>query len=188
MGKTLNKAIEFATKVHADQFRKGTDIPYILHPLEAATIVGTMTTDDEIIAGAVLHDVVEDTDTTVEELSELFGERVAKLVAAESEDKRENLSADVTWKIRKQETLDHLIDAPIEVKMITLGDKLSNMRAIHRDYNVIGDNLWQRFNQKDKNEHHWYYQGIADCLLELKSHQAYKEYRDLIHKTFGKAK
>ena len=184
MGALLNQAIIFATKTHKGQFRKGTQIPYILHPMEAAAIVGTMTTDDEIIAGAVLHDVVEDTDTTVDEIKELFGERVAAIVASESEDKREDKPAESTWKIRKQETLDHLKTAPIDVKMITLGDKLSNIRAIYRDYNTIGDELWQRFNQKDKNEHYWYYQGVADCLAELNIHQAYKEYCDLINKTF----
>ena len=179
MGKILNAAIELATKIHADQFRKGTQIPYILHPLETAAIVGTMTTDDEIIAGAVLHDAVEDTDTTIEQVELLFGERVAKLVAAESEDKRENLSAESTWKIRKQETLEHLKTASLEVKMITLGDKLSNIRAINRDYNSIGDSLWQRFNQKDKNEHYWYYQSIADCLVELNEYPVYREYCEL---------
>lgn len=184
MGILLNKAIVFATEAHEGQFRKGTQIPYILHPIEAAAIVGTMTTDDEIIAGAVLHDVVEDTDTTVDEIKELFGERVAALVASESEDKREDKPAESTWKIRKQETLDHLKTAPIDVKMITLGDKLSNIRAIYRDYYTIGDELWQRFNQKDKKEHYWYYQGIADSLTELNVHQAYKEYCDLIDKTF----
>ncbi len=184
MGKLLDTAIIFATNMHKGQFRKGTKIPYILHPLEAAAIVGTMTTDDEIIAGAALHDVVEDTDTTVEQVRELFGDRVAELVACESEDKRENLSAQSTWKIRKQETLNHLKTAPVDVKMITLGDKLSNMRAIHRDYISVGDKLWDRFNQKDKNEHHWYYQSIADCLTELKDFQVYKEYCKLVRKTF----
>ncbi|MBO5221836.1 MAG: bifunctional (p)ppGpp synthetase/guanosine-3',5'-bis(diphosphate) 3'-pyrophosphohydrolase [Clostridia bacterium] len=77
MGEILNKAIVFATNVHSGQFRKSTDIPYILHPLEEAAIVGTMTTDDEILAAAVLHDVVEDTDTTVERVRELFGDRTA---------------------------------------------------------------------------------------------------------------
>ncbi len=185
MNNVLDRAIVFATEAHEGQFRKGTQIPYILHPLEAAAIVGTMTTDTEIIAGAVLHDVVEDTDTTVEQVRELFGERVAELVASESEDKRENLSAESTWKIRKQETLDHLKTASVDVKMITLGDKLSNIRAIHRDYNMVGDELWQRFNQKDKNEHYWYYQGIADCLTELEDYEVYKEYRELLRVTFN---
>lgn len=185
MGALLNQAIVFATNAHEGQFRKGTRIPYILHPLEAAAIVGTMTTDDEIIAAAILHDVVEDTCTTIEQIRELFGERVAVLVASESEDKRENLSAESTWKLRKQETIDHLKTAPIEVKMITLGDKLSNIRAIYRDYTAIGDDLWQRFNQKDKREHFWYYSGIAECLADLDSHQVYKEYCDLVAKTFN---
>lgn len=184
MGKLLDRAITYATNAHAGQCRKSTEIPYILHPLEAAAIVGTMTTDDDIIAGAVLHDVVEDTDTTVEDVRNMFGERVAMLVASESEDKRENLSAESTWKIRKQETLEHLKLAPVEVKMITLGDKLSNIRAINRDYNAIGDELWQRFNQKDKNEHYWYYQSIADCLVELKDYPVYQEYCELVRKTF----
>ena len=185
MENVLDRAIVFATEAHEGQFRKGTKIPYILHPLEAASIVGTMTTDNEVIAGAVLHDVVEDTDTTIDDVQELFGDRVAYLVYSESENKRENLSAQSTWKVRKQETLDHLKTAPVDVKMITLGDKLSNMRAIHRDYNTIGDELWQRFNQKNKNEHYWYYQSIADCLTELKDYQVYKEYCDLIDKTFN---
>jgi len=185
MGKLLDKAISFAIEAHKGQLRKGTDIPYILHPLEAATIVATMTTDDEIIAGAVLHDVVEDADTTVMQIEKSFGARVAGFVALESENKRENLPAESTWKIRKQETLEHLKNAPIEIKMITLGDKLSNIRAIYRDYMSIGDALWQRFNQKDKNEQCWYYSSIADCLSELDAFSVYAEYCDLINKTFS---
>ena len=184
MGKVLDRAIVFATKAHEGQFRKGTQIPYILHPMEAATIVGTMTADEEIIAGAVLHDVVEDTATTVEEVMELFGKRVGSLVASESENKREDLPSEFTWKIRKQETLDHLKTASVEVKMIALGDKLSNMRAIYRDYQAIGDKLWQRFNQKDKNEHKWYYSSIAECISELSNYPVYKEYQELLEKTF----
>ena len=180
----LDRAIVFATEVHGGQFRKGTKIPYILLLMEAAAIVGTMTTDNEIIAGAVLHDVVEDTETTIEQVRELFGDRVAFFVASESENKRENMAAESTWKIRKQETLEHLKTAVREVKMITLGDKLSNIRAIHRDYKAIRDELWQRFNQKDKNEHYWYYQGIADCISELSDYPVYQEYCRLINETF----
>ena len=185
MGTLLNKAITFAVRAHEGQFRKGTQIPYILHPLEAAAIVGTMTENDEILAAAVLHDVVEDTETTVEEIRELFGKKVAEYVSAESEDKREGLSAESTWKIRKQETLNHLKSVPKEVKIITLGDKLSNIRAIYRDYSNLGDELWSRFNQKDKNEHLWYYSGIADCLSELSEYSVYQEYCDLIKKAFS---
>ena len=180
----VSEAVAFAVKAHDGMRRKKSSIPYILHPLEAATIVGTMTTDAEVIAGAVLHDIVEDTDITIDEIYENFGERVAYLVDSESEDKREHLAAHSTWKIRKQETLDHLKYAPLDVKMITLGDKLSNIRAINRDYNAIGDTFWQRFNQKDKNEHYWYYKNIADCLWELSEYPVYQEYCELVRKTF----
>ena len=167
-----------------DNFAKE-QIPYILYPMETAAIVGTMTTDDEILAGAVLHDVVEDTDATADEIEELFGRHVAALVASESENKRENDPAESTWKIRKQETLDHLKNAPLDVKLIALGDKLSNMRAICRDYNTIGDGLWKRFNQKDKNQHNWYYRSIAEFLSELADYQAYTEYVGLVESTFS---
>ena len=182
----LDKAIIFATKAHSGSFRKGTTIPYIVHPMEAASIVATMTDDKEIIAGAVLHDTVEDTDATLEDIKREFGERVADLVSAESENKREELPSEDTWKIRKQETLDHLKNhASIEAKMITLGDKLSNIRAIYRDYTTLGDKLWARFNQKDKSEHAWYYKSIAENLTELKDTFAYKEYLDLVNKVFS---
>ncbi len=185
MGLLLDKAIIFAVNAHRGQLRKGTNTPYILHPMEAAAIVGSMTDDDEVIAAAVLHDTVEDTAVTLDEICEQFGKRVAELVAAESENKREDKPAASTWKIRKEETIEHLKTAPKEVKMLTLGDKLSNIRSICRDYEAQGDALWQRFNQKDKNEHRWYYKSIADCLSDLREYPAYKEYVFLAEKTFG---
>lgn len=185
MGLLLDKAIIFAVNAHRGQLRKGTNTPYILHPMEAAAIVGSMTDDDEVIAAAVLHDTVEDTAATIEEIRERFGDRVAELVAAESENKREDKPAASTWKIRKEETIEHLKTAPKEVKILTLGDKLSNIRSICRDYEAQGDALWQRFNQKDKNEHRWYYKSIADCLSDLCEYPAYKEYAFLVEKTFG---
>ena len=162
MGEILNKAIVYAVKAHNGQVRKGTQVPYILHPLEAASIVGTLTTDEEVIAAAVLHDVVEDTAATTECIQEAFGERIAALFAAESENKREDLPAGSTWKIHK----------------------LSNIRSLYRDQLVYGERLWQRFNQKDKQEHYWYYKRIAECLTELKNHCAYAEYAGLVEKTF----
>ena len=185
MGLLLDKAIIFAVNAHHGQLRKGSNAPYILHPMEAAAIVAAMTDDEEVIAAAVLHDTVEDTAVTLDEICEQFGKRVAELVAAESENKREDKPAASTWKIRKEETIEHLKTAPKEVKMLTLGDKLSNIRSICRDYEAQGDALWQRFNQKDKNEHRWYYKSIAGCLSDLCEYPAYKEYVFLAEKTFG---
>ena len=181
----FDEAIIFATKAHSGAFRKGTSIPYITHPIEAAAIVATMTNNKNVLAAAVLHDTIEDTDATINDIKEIFGEEVARLVATESENKRDNLPSGSTWKIRKQETLDHLKDATEEEKMITLGDKLSNIRAIYRDYFTIGDKLWERFNQKDKNQHAWYYKTIAERLSDLSDSFAYQEYVELVNKVFG---
>ena len=181
----IDKAIEFATKAHRGALRKGTQIPYILHPLEAAAIVSSMTDDVEVMAAAVMHDVLEDTDTSVEQLRSEFGNRITDLVSAESENKREGLPAADTWRLRKQETIDELCrETQIEVKMIALGDKLSNIRAINWDYQTLGDSLWDRFNQKDKAQIGWYYRSIADAIQELSHYPAWKELDDLIRKTF----
>ncbi len=182
----FDKAIAFATKAHSGSFRKGTTTPYIVHPMEASVIVATMTDNRAVLAAAVLHDVVEDTDYTIEDIEKEFGDDVARLVSAESEDKRDDLPSEATWKIRKQETLEHLKNkATKEEKMITLGDKLSNIRAMHRDYLAIGDELWDRFNQKDKAEHAWYYKSIAGLLADFSGFPVYEEYVELVNKVFG---
>ena len=80
----IQKAAEFAAKVHAGVFRKGSRLPYIVHPTEVALIVTVMTSDPEVIAAAYLHDVIEDAGVSYEELKNLFGKRVADLVREES--------------------------------------------------------------------------------------------------------
>jgi (p)ppGpp synthase/HD superfamily hydrolase len=79
----VSEAIAFAVKAHDGMRRKKSDAPYILHPMEAAVIVGTMTDDQNLIAAAALHDVVEDAGVTIEEIEEKFGKRVRELVAAD---------------------------------------------------------------------------------------------------------
>lgn len=181
----MDRAIIFATRAHSGTYRKGTSIPYIVHPIEAAAIVSTMTDDPDMIAAAVLHDVVEDTDATVEEISFFFNERIARLVEAESENKRKDLPPQETWMIRKMETLEFLRNkADREAKILALADKLSNMRAIHRDQNTVGDKLWERFNEKRKEMHGWMYRQVADALSELRDTFAWQEYDDLVRKTF----
>src|SRR6056297_2032089 len=101
----INKAIIFAVRAHKDTYRKGSNTPYILHPIEAATIVSTMTEDYNLISAAILHDVIEDTDVTYELLKKEFGV-IADLVAFESENKRKERPPEETWHIRKKETID----------------------------------------------------------------------------------
>ena len=93
----LQKAIEFAAMKHEGHARKGTTIPYFTHVMEAMEIVSRMTEDEKVRAAAVLHDTLEDTPTTRDELIHFFGERVASLVAAESENKRRDQPEKETW-------------------------------------------------------------------------------------------
>lgn len=181
----VGEAVAFATKAHAGQKRKGTDIPYITHPLEAAIIVATMTADPNIIAAAVLHDVMEDAKITKEELLREFNDIICDLVAGESENKRENLPASETWVLRKQETLDHLKQAELPAKLVALGDKLSNIRAMRNDYELYGDKLWDRFNQKDSNKQGWYYRTLANILDDLSGYDAWQEYNNHVLQLFG---
>ncbi len=160
----LQKAMEFAARKHEGQLRKGTTIPYFTHVMEAMEIVSRMTEDEEIRAAAVLHETLEDTFTTKDELIHFFGQRVADLVAAESENKREGLPAKDTWLIRKEETIEHLRRAGTEIRMIALGDKLSNIRAMTRDYERIGEELWEKFNNKDSKDQGKYYCGLANVF------------------------
>ncbi len=182
----ISKAIIFATEAHKNQYRKGTKTPYVLHVLEVGAILGAMTDDEEVIAAGILHDVLEDTDTGKTTLSSAFGKRILDLVCAESEDKREGSDSRQSWKIRKQETIDALSsETSVDIKMIALADKLSNIRAMRNDYLRIGDALWERFNQSDPREHAWYYSSIANHTRELAHFPAWQEYRQLVEQVFG---
>lgn len=182
----LDRAILFAVHAHAGTERRGKGYPYIVHPLEAVSIVATMTADQELLAAAALHDTVEDTEVTLEQLRAEFGERIASLVADESEDRPEGLNEEESWHQRKQAAIDRLAKASHDAKMVAMGDKLSNMRDIARDYAKLGDTLWNRFNAKDRKDHEWHYRGLADALSELKGTEAYREFESLINQVFAK--
>ena len=183
----VSEAIAFAVKAHDGMRRKKSDVPYILHPMEAAVIVGTMTDDQNLIAAAALHDVVEDAGITIDEIEERFGTRVRELVASETEDKRSDIPPAETWRIRKEESLAVLKNTDdIGVLMVWLGDKLANMRAIYRDFKVEGEAMWQRFNQKDAKEQAWYYRSIVTLTKALSNTSAWLEYKTLTELVFGK--
>lgn len=175
----IEKAAAFAAKAHEGMVRKGSQIPYIVHPLETAVIARMMTSDEELICAALLHDVVEDAGITAEELEREFGRRVAALVLEETEDKTKS------WKERKHATLVHLEHASREIKILILADKLSNLRTTARDFFYVGDDVWLRFNEKRKSEQAWYYRGIARGLAELREFPAYEEYIRLCEMVFG---
>ena len=182
----LDHAIMFAVQAHHNTERRGKGFPYIVHPMEAVEIVATITPDQELLAAAALHDTIEDTDVTVEQLREAFGERVAELVYAESDQFAEGISEEESWHERKQAAINRLAAASHDAKIVAMGDKLSNMRAIWRDYQVKGDELWKIFHVTDKASHEWHYRGLAASLSELSDTFAYKEFIRLIDEVFEK--
>ncbi len=174
----LEEAIIYATTLHEGKVRKLKNIPYILHPLEVAQIIATMTDDQEIMAAGVLHDVVEDTDTTLDAIREKFGDRIAALVESETENKYPGEDKSLTWKRRKEESLLVLKNSKdIGVKMLWLSDKLSNIRSLSRIYGERGKDLWNSFNQSDPMMHRWYYMTVAQYVeYDLNRTGAYKEF------------
>ena len=180
-------AARYAVEAHAGMRRKGAGMPYVLHPFEVASIVATMTTDEEVLAAALLHDTVEDAGADLDDLRARFGERVAELVASETENKHPELPKAQTWHLRKEESLERLAAATDEgVRMLWLGDKLSNLRSFARLVKRDGDKAWRNFNQSDPAEHHWYYRSVADLTRQLSATDAWQELDALITLVFGK--
>lgn len=182
----LDKAILFATRAHSGTERRGKGFPYIVHPMEAVEIAATMTSNQELLAAAILHDTVEDTDVTIGQIRSEFGERVARLVENESDKQIEGRPEEDTWRGRKQAAINRLKAADHDSKIVALGDKLSNMRAIARDYAELGDRLWDRFHAPGgKSDHEWHYRGLMDSLSELEGTSAFEEFSRLVDQVFG---
>ena len=176
----LDRAILFAVKSHAGAERRGKGFPYIVHPMEAMAIAATMTADQEVLAAAALHDVVEDTEVTLDDIRAQFGDRVARLVDTESDRLNEGLD----WLARKEDSLKRLKEASRDEKIVALGDKLSNMRAIARDYTSEGEIFWDRFRVKDKSVHGWRYHALLDAFSDMADTYAYQEFEFLVKRIF----
>lgn len=177
----INKAIEMAAKAHEDHYRKVTSIPYIVHPFEVALILQENKASEEVIAAGILHDTLEDTELKEENIREIFGDRVLKLVLGASEELegREN----TPWYNRKLHTINHLKKASMEVKMIACADKLSNIRSMIKGYNDMGDKLWNRFNAPYEKQK-WYYENLVQSLKELEELKMYKQFKEAVDYLF----
>ena len=173
----IEEAVIYATIMHQGKVRKLGNTPYILHPLEVAQILATLTNDQDVITAGILHDIVEDTDGTLEEIEQRFGSRVAFLISSESEGKHPAESRDASWKQRKEDSLLVLKNTDDQgVRMLWLADKLANIRSLAGAYSEKGEKLWESFNQRDPEMQHWYYRSVAEQLeLSLNKTGAFKE-------------
>jgi len=181
----LTAAINYATECHKDDVRKGTDMNYIVHPLEVMHILFLMGADKQLMAAGVLHDTVEDTDATLNDIEAQFGFAVKELVKSHTEEHKE-----WEWEKRKTQAMTDEKDAPKREQMLVLADKLSNIRAMNRDYEKLGEKLWERFN-RGKDKQAWYYHSSVNALKGLAQYDDikpfYDEFSELVKETFGEA-
>ncbi len=179
----FTKAITFATQRHQGQFRKGTAIPYIIHPLEVMHNLFLMEASISLMIAGLLHDTVEDTETTLEELHQSFGAEITALVASHTE-----MNKELPWRKRKEQALAACAKATKEEQMLVLADKLANIRAMVRDFKQCGDELWERFNKGFKDQA-WYYHGGVKALKQLENYpnttNYYLEFKSLVYELFG---
>lgn len=180
--KLIARAMEYAALAHKGGTRKGGNIPYIVHPFEAAMILKENSFEDKVVAAALLHDVLEDTEVSKVNLKENFGEEIFNLVLSASEKLkgRENRS----WDLRKKQTIIYLNqEANFINKAITCADKLSNARSILRDLDQDTTKFWERFTAP-KEKQKWYYQSLVDSLKELEGLKMYCEFKKVVAKIF----
>ncbi|WP_224075205.1 HD domain-containing protein [Planococcus chinensis] len=158
MKNIVEYAIGFAALKHAGQVRKGTDIPYISHPFAVGMMLQRAGESEEVIAAGLLHDTLEDTAATEDEIREGFGERVLLLIRAASEPDKS-----LPWEERKRHTVSQLASRSREELAVIIADKLHNLRSIRLDLEEFGDEVWNRFN-RGKEQQGWYYREIVNAL------------------------
>ena len=154
----IKKAIQFAARKHHGQLRIAHDgpMPYITHLFSVALLVAEDGAPDDVVIAALLHDTLEDTDTTRKELAETFGERVTVLVEAVTESSDRNLS----WKVRKQAYLDQIEHADPEALLVAIADKVDNVEDRIAEYEKEGESFLSRWSQPNE-EYLWFY---GECL------------------------
>lgn len=171
----LFPALAFAVEAHgrAGHLRKGTRFPYVIHPIRVAWTLERHGYDDEVITAGLLHDTIEDTDVTAEEIAGRFGERVAGLVVAVSE-----ADKSAPWEERKRATIEKVDSAGEEVLAILAADKLDNVRATRDDLAEAGEEAtWAKF-KTGRDDQAWYYRALAEGFLA-------REPENLLFQTLG---
>lgn len=154
----IDKALQIASMAHEGQYRKNTKIPYISHPVAVGMILQEAGYKKEMVAAGVLHDTVEDTDLSLEDIEREFGKDIALLVEGCSEPDKS-----LSWEERKQHTIDFLKNAPEEIRVVACADKLHNVRSIRLDAEKSGEQVWNRF-RRGKEQQEWYYRNVIDSL------------------------
>jgi (p)ppGpp synthase/HD superfamily hydrolase len=178
-------ALRFADDAHSGQFRKGSRIPYLIHPLSVARILIDHGCSDELAVAALLHDTVEDTQVTVEEIRTIFGDTVARLVEFATEPEKL-----WSWERRKEHTLEVLASGETPALLLCLADKLDNIRSIRQDLELVGERAWERF-KRPRAKQRWYYESLRRVfdarLIDSPGADLAEKFRVEVEAVFGPA-
>ena len=157
----VDRAIGFAARAHHGQKRKTGDMPYIAHPVAVGMILQRMGCEETVVAAGLLHDTVEDTPVTIEDIRRHFGDEVAAIVAGCTESPKRG----VRWETRKQRMIDSLRAAPMAVKLVSAADKYHNLSHTLYNERLQGQAVWKAFG-RGKEQQAWYYRSVLDSILE----------------------
>ena len=160
-GEKFEDALTYAARLHRDQIRKGTEVPYVTHLLAVAAIVGENDGTEEQVVAALLHDAPEDRcgKGRLEEIRARFGDEVAEIVDG-CTDTYEDPKPE--WQPRKEAYIAHVAKASPSVRLVSAADKLHNARSILADLRALGDELWERFTG-GKEGTLWYYRALVEA-------------------------
>ncbi len=161
-GEKLEEALGYTARIHRDQTRKGTNVPYVTHLLAVAAIVGENGGTEEEVIAALLHDAPEDQggEARLAEIRERFGDEVADIVAGNTDTFEDPKPP---WRERKEAYVAHVAHAPRSVRLVSAADKLHNARSVLADLRSLGEDLWPRFNG-GKEGTLWYYRALVEAL------------------------
>jgi (p)ppGpp synthase/HD superfamily hydrolase len=174
LGPRFLRAFSFAAEKHAGQTRKASTIPYIAHLMGVASLVLEFGGDEDMAIAALLHDVVEDCGGApmLKEVRQKFGPRVAKIVDGCTDSDTEPKPP---WRERKEFYLRHLKTADTETRLVSVADKLNNVRSILSDYREVGESIWARFNGGREGTL-WYYRALLAEFSNRKRNRLVREF------------
>lgn len=177
----VEQAIYFATKAHHRQNRKMEKVAMIFHPFTVGMILQRAGCKDEVIIAGILHDVIEDTKYTKEDIEKKFGKEIADLVEGVSESDKS-----LPWEERKQETIDYLKTASLDEKLIECADKINNLESIYLDIKKEGEEVWKIF-KRGREQQRWYHTNVYKSLIKNADEKnlLFVRYKKLIKKVFN---
>jgi len=170
---TIEKATEIMLVAHKNQKRKTDDSLYVIHPLMVALKLSQNNFSEAVIAAAMVHDVLEDTDFPPQELKKELGKEVFAIVEAVTEDKN------LLWERRKQKYIDIVENSNINTKTVSIADKIHNLESLIATHKIIGKKIWSKFN-RDKDKKMWFEKELLKVFKKTWDHPLVKEYENLI--------